>query len=371
MNPDSHQTGRLRAVAAGLAATALLATSALTAGADQLDGPHLGDASDFGVEAPPAPSIEEQLAHYGESVLKDRWLVELEGTNANRMVSDARAKGLNVKVRDTYSRAWSGVSVELDSTKAASLSQVRGVKGVYPVVEFTQPVEPDATPAVEYAKQLTGADYANDELGFTGDGIKVGIIDSGIDYNHPDFGGSGVNDETRDFPNDRVAYGYDFVGDAYDASSNDPAVNVPRPDPFPDDCGGHGTHVAGITGANGQIQGVAPDVIFGAYRVFGCDGSSSSDVIMSAMDRAVADGMDVINMSLGAAFVTWPSYPTAVAADRIVEDHGVVVVVSQGNSGVSGTFSGGAPAVAHNVIAVGSVDNTQYMADYILSLIHI
>ena len=90
---------------------------------------------------------------------------------------------------------------------------------------------------------------------------------------------------------------------------------------------GHGSHVAGIVGADGKVTGVAPEVTFGAYRVFGCgdNASSDTDVILQAMERAHADGMDVINMSLGASFETWPTYPTAVVADRLV-DAGVVVV---------------------------------------------
>ena len=102
---------------------------------------------------------------------------------------------------------------------------------------------------------------------------------------------------------------------------------------------GHGSHVAGIVGADGKVTGVAPEVTFGAYRVFGCgeNASSDTDVILQAMERAHADGMDVINMSLGASFETWPTYPTAVVADRLV-DAGVVVVVSQGNEGTAGTF---------------------------------
>ncbi|HHW82870.1 MAG TPA: S8 family serine peptidase [Actinomycetales bacterium] len=332
------------------------------------------------VPSPDRPSIEEQLAAYGDSVLADRWLVEVDGASQvqggsaanatraqDRVVAAAASAGLDVEVNAAFTSTWNGLSVTASKADASRLSSLSGVVGVYPVLEVVQPVEAAATPNINEARTMTGADVANEELGYTGAGVKVAIIDSGIDYNHPDFGGSGVNDETADFGDGgRVAYGYDFVGDAYDASSDDPAINTPMPDPYPDDCGGHGTHVAGIVGANGEVTGVAPDVTFGAYRVFGCGGSSDSEVIMAAMEMAYEDGMDIINMSLGASLQTWPSYPTALMADRLVEA-GVVVVVSQGNAGTSGTFTGGAPAVAHNVISVGSVDNLEFMADYIAS----
>ena len=141
------------------------------------------------------------------------------------------------------------------------------------------------------------------------------------------------------------------------------------PDGNPDSCrdpngdaGSHGTHVAGIVGASGTapsgVRGVAPGVTFGAYRVFGCDGSTDTDIMLAAMERALADGMDVINMSIGSSY-QWPQYPTAVAASRLVKK-GVVVVASIGNSG--GTtlngWSAGAPGTGANVIGVASFDNT-------------
>jgi hypothetical protein len=95
----------------------------------------------------------------------------------------------------------------------------------------------------------------------------------------------------------------------------------PVPDPDPDDCNGHGTHVAGIVGANGDVVGVAPEVTFGAYRVFGCEGSTTADIMIAAMERALADGMDVLNMSIGSAF-QWPQYPTAVAPATWSTGHG-------------------------------------------------
>ena len=103
------------------------------------------------------------------------------------------------------------------------------------------------------------------------------------------------------------------------------------------------------------MTGVAPDVTLGAYRVFGCVGSSSSDVIIAALERAYADGMQVVNQSLGAAF-QWPEYPTAQVGDALVQA-GVVVVASAGNNGATGTWSLGAPGVGTDVIGVASFDN--------------
>ena len=140
---------------------------------------------------------------------------------------------------------------------------------------------------------------------------------------------------------------------------------VPHPDSDPDDCGGHGTHVAGIVGANDPtngLKGVAPDVTFGAYRVFGCEGSTEADIMIAAMERALADGMQVLNMSIGSSF-QWPQYPTAVAASRLV-DKGMVVVASIGNSGTSGLYAAGAPGLGEKVIGAASFDNTNVFLPY-------
>ena len=98
-------------------------------------------------------------------------------------------------------------------------------------------------------------------------------------------------------------------------------------------------------------------VTFGAYRIFGCAGSSNDDVILAAMERALADHMDVINVSLGSAF-TWPQYPLGQAGDRLV-NKGVVVVASIGNGGTSGLYAAGAPGLGKKVIGVASFDNTR------------
>jgi minor extracellular serine protease Vpr len=204
---------------------------------------------------------------------------------------------------------------------------------------------------------MTGADVAQSEMDLTGEGIRVAVMDTGIDYEHPDLGGS----EGAAFPTARVVAGYDFVGDDFNAQ--DPA-SVPVPDDDPMDCNGHGTHVAGIVGADAAsangVTGVAPDVEFGAYKVFGCTGSTTADIMIAAMEMALADEMDVLNMSIGSAF-QWPQYPTATAADRLV-DEGMVVVASIGNSGANGLYSAGAPGLGEKVIGVASFDNSHINA---------
>jgi subtilisin family serine protease len=216
-------------------------------------------------------------------------------------------------------------------------------------VDLAQDRPVDETQLITALAQ-TGADVVQSALGLTGQGVRVAVMDTGVDYHHPDLGGcfgEGC----------RVERGHDFVGDAFDANPNNPTYNpVPVPDPDPDDCGGHGTHVAGIVGANGVLKGVAPGVTLLAYRVFGCVGSTSSDIMLAAMERAHDDGAQVLNMSIGSAF-QWPQYPTAAGADRLAR-RGVVVVASIGNNGANGLYSGSAPGVGQGVIGVASFDNT-------------
>lgn len=364
-----QRRGALAAVAgAALIAAGLVAPPALA----EDDVTDLGTASDHGAEA---PALDDTRLDGSDTAVSGKYLVQVAGSpeaqggarsrlqSAQRDVADdAEAAGIDLAVETTYTRAWNGMAVAVDDADVGKLRALPGVEGVFPVLQVALPDEHDASPQDEYANAMTGVDQVQKVDGLDGSGITVGIIDSGVDYNNPDLGGSGTDDERRDFPNARVTMGYDFVGDDYD-SSQDGAAHAPRPDAYPDDCGGHGSHVAGIVGAEGEVTGVAPHVSLASYRIFGCEGTSSSDVILAAMDRAYADGVDVVNMSLGASFMTWGDYPTAQVADELTAK-GVVVVVSAGNEGESGTFSGGAPGVASDVITVGSVENSHARSPY-------
>lgn len=284
-----------------------------------------------------------------------RWFVELSGgavsdgislqsVQAEQAAFRQAAQAAGVKILYSYTELVNGFSVEVPGNDRKLLYTLPGVEGVYPVGTYKLPPRETANPDLASAITQTGADIVQNDLGLTGRGVKVGIIDSGIDIQHPAFAG-------------RIVDGYDFVGDDYDAS--DPSKSTPVPDPNPDDCDGHGTHVAGIVGGkDSQITGVAPGVTFGAYKVFGCEGSTGDDVILAALERAETAGMDVVNMSLGSPF-GWSMLGKAVT--KMVK-RGTVVVASAGNNGNLGLFATGDPAATEGVISVASFDNVSVNA---------
>ncbi|KAI9598607.1 peptidase S8/S53 domain-containing protein [Syncephalis fuscata] len=199
-----------------------------------------------------------------------------------------------------------------------------------------------------YYHSMTGVETLHSKYNLEGQGIKVGVIDSGIDYMHPALGGCfGTNC--------RVAYGWDFVGDDY----ND--KNKPVEDADPRDCMGHGTHVAGIIGARDKsFVGVAPSVTFGAYRVFGCDSRADDDIIVRAMELAYIQNMDVINLSLGGDG-NWPQSFDTVVAEWLTRK-GLIVVAAMGNSATNGIWEASSPGVAPSVFSVAALDNVKYQA---------
>jgi subtilisin family serine protease len=293
------------------------------------------------------------------------WFVEFPGAplaegrrdadvdaDEQRFKTEARTEGVSYRERLRFKSLWNGISIEAKTSAITRIREFGSVRAVYPVGTYRMPEGSTISPDLATAIQMTGADIAQNELGLTGKGIKVAVMDTGIDWQHPDLGAGFGRGK-------RVATGWDFVGDSFNADPADPAYQpTPHPDPDPDDCNGHGTHVAGIVGAKGEVTGVAPGVRFGAYRVFGCEGSTTDEIMLAAMERVVRDDMDVLNMSIGDAFNNWPGSPTAEAASRLVKK-GVVVVASAGNEGANGLWASGAPGVGERVIGVASFDNVE------------
>ncbi|KAG8963821.1 hypothetical protein FRC00_004913 [Tulasnella sp. 408] len=246
-----------------------------------------------------------------------------------------------------------GAAINVASeTDLVALAEISHVVGISPVSKRPRPKpvgsrrlkNKNAHALDSFAPHvMTGVDKLHAE-GIFGKGIRVAIIDSGVDYLHPALGG-GFG------PGFKVSHGTDFVGDEYDGS------NDPVPDDDPMDCGGH---VAGILGADSNpygFTGVAPQADIGMYKIFGCTGSASDDVIIDAMLRAYNDRHDIISMSLGGPS-GWSEDTGGAIASRIAAT-GVVVTVAAGNDGQYGAFYADAPSTGKNVISVASVESTQ------------
>ncbi len=291
-----------------------------------------------------------------------------------------RIKGNGGKVLSQMQSAYNGMQVQVSSDKLDEIAKLPGVSALRPVIKY----ELNNATSVPYL----GVPQVWQDTGYTGKGVKIAIIDTGVDYTHSDFGGPGTVEafKTADATSDqaadpawfgpkapRVKGGYDFVGDAYNASDDN---SVAKPDPNPLDCYGHGTHVAGSAAGGGVNPdgtpytgpfdattpqrefevgpGVAPEADIYALRVFGCAGST--DKTTEAIDWAVANGMDVINMSLGSTYGTTED-ATAIASTNAVAS-GVVVVAAAGNDG-NNPYMVGSPATGRGVVAVAANDSTE------------
>ncbi|PWH18606.1 MAG: hypothetical protein DDG59_05595, partial [Anaerolineae bacterium] len=296
----------------------------------------------------------------------------------------------NIQAQELFrtQKVFNGIWLRLDAKDVAKLRTLPGVKAIHPIIPKTL----DHTTSVPLigAPQLWGG-----LTNYQGEDIKIGVIDTGIDYIHTNFGGPGSGYATQDFtsitevgnlfPTLKVVGGYDFVGDDYDAENNP----IPVPDPDPMDCNGHGSHVAGTVAGFGVLTdgstyqesgadtyanlknltqqqyidkfrigpGVAPKAELYALRVFGCEGST--EVIEQAIewamdpngDNDLSDHLDVINMSLGSSFGS--EVDTSAIAANNAALAGVIVVASAGNSG-DVFYITGSPAVARNAISVAA-----------------
>ncbi|MFC7184923.1 S8 family serine peptidase [Kitasatospora paranensis] len=283
----------------------------------------------------------------------------------------------------------SGLAVSAPAAALPRLAALPGVRAVHPIALKQR--------SNSYSVPLTGApEVWAGSAGNTGSGVRIGIIDSGIDYTHADFGGPGTTEAFQAvdgakpapaalFPNAKVVGGQDLVGDDYNP---DPAAEhyqpVAHPDGNPIDCAlnGHGTHVAGTAAGLGVTRdghpytgpyrpgldpadfrvgpGAAPGARLYAIRVFGCQGST--DQLARALDVAadpdgngdLTDRLDVVNLSLGSPFGS-PDDADALAVDRL-SALGTVVVAAAGNEGDVNAIGGSPGTAARAVTVAASVD---------------
>ncbi|WP_430510363.1 S8 family serine peptidase [Gottfriedia solisilvae] len=286
--------------------------------------------------------------------------------DVGQVLTDENNKKVDFKIKRSYKHAFNGVALDLPANQIKNLLKSKAVKTVWSNEKFTvdPPKELEKTEELK-ADEFNIANYTPydglDQLhaeGLTGKGIKIGILDTGIDYNHPDL-------------KDAYKGGYDFVDDDSDPMETTYTDWVKAGKPGSangaDYYTEHGTHVAGIIGGRGVSDseykqvGAAPESDLYAYRVLGPGGSGASDDIIAAIDKAVKDGMDVINMSLGAS-INDPLYATSVAVNNAVLS-GVTTVVAAGNNGDK-MDTLGSPGAAALALTVGAssvaIDLYQY-----------
>ena len=280
------------------------------------------------VELTSAPAVDTGTVTQARSA-RDR-----TSEQASRVIS--RSGGREV-ARTT--NAVPGVVLSTEKSRLSALSRMPEVRAVH---RMTPKKLTNA-----HAVRLTRTSDAWKSLGHFGDGVRIGVIDTGIDYRHADFGGGS-------FPTAKVVGGHDFAGDAYTAKPG----SLPEPDSDPLDCEGHGTHVAGTAagfgvnadgttyrGSYSSVDldalkigpGTAPHALLYALKVFGCEGGTN--LTAQALDWALdpngdgdfSDKLDVVNLSLGSDFGAADD-PDALFVRKLVQ-HGVVVVAAAGNGG--------------------------------------
>jgi len=161
------------------------------------------------------------------------------------------------------------------------------------------------------------------QSGYDGNGIVVSIIDTGIDLNHPDLEG-------------KIIGGYDFVDN----------------DEIPEDTNGHGTQVAGIIAANGNLKGIAPNSKILMYKVSEDGESVPSHLIIKAIEKSIEDDADIINISLG---INQTNTKIDQAVNNAVKNN-IFVVTAAGNFGPK-LSTIGSPGMNPNVITVGATFN--------------
>ncbi|KAI9592448.1 peptidase S8/S53 domain-containing protein [Syncephalis fuscata] len=257
----------------------------------------------------------------------------------------------------SYEVLLNGVVFELKGSISAleSLASLNNVKGIWPATITNGPIISNYNTEIDLGKtRYTSLQRRQESQSVLAPGpalmgiipafksqttdygqkINVGIIDTGIDYKH-------------------IALGSCF------------GLGCKVADPM-DTCNGHGTHVAGtIAGFTSEFSGIAPQATLGAYRVLGCANKVGAPIIISALERAAKDNMQVINLSIGISRF-WPNSMEVSAIQKLFEK-GIIVVASAGNMGTQGLFGITSIASVPEVISVGAVDSEAYMA-YTFSL---
>ena len=293
-------------------------------------------------------NIEKKIGDYKIELSKDleknKEKILKKLTKNNKITG--RAVGTNknqIEILSEFIDVFNGIALDISEEEAKEIEKISGVKKIYPNYIIYSALM-DSVPLISADKVWN--------LGYTGKGIKVAVLDTGIDKNHPDLLG-------------KITLENDFVLSSF--IDNEKEMGDGDDDNIAQDHDGHGTHVAGIIAANGQIKGVAPDVQLYAGKVLGPNGAPESWIIQGIEwalnpdgNLLTDDGANIISMSLGG-----PGDPDDAISQAVnlAVDSGAVVVIAAGNNGpIYSTID--SPGVAKKAITVGASDKSNSFAAY-------
>ncbi|AZZ36116.1 serine protease [Bdellovibrio sp. qaytius] len=313
----------------------------------------------------------------------------------DKAIADMKALDKDVQVLYKYRYVLNAVCVLAPISALEKLKAVGTIASWEGVGTFDRPITFSTDGLAAATKTLTernsakfiGAEKLNAQ-GLTGKGIKVGVIDTGIDYTHAMFKGVGTAEaykaidptkEALGFPSEKVRGGVDLVGTEYDSASPEFFHRVPKPDLNPLDEAGHGTHVAGTIAGIGDgvnsYNGMAPDADLYAIKVFGAEGSTSDMVVIAGLEYAadpngdgdLRDQLDIVNLSLGSGYGN-PKILYSEAVKNLAKG-GTVSVISAGNSGAK-DYIVGAPGTATEALSVAaSIDDGDHNWHFTASIV--
>nr|WP_239534012.1 S8 family serine peptidase [Thalassobacillus pellis] len=293
-----------------------------------------------------------------------------------RVKNNISENSIKMEYEESFTTIYNGFSGKVNYKSIKVIESLPNVGKVHITNEYTRPTE---EPKMLYSKELVNAQKTWQEYGYKGEGITIGVIDTGIDPSHqdmilsektdPEISKEDVtalkDDLAGKYFTEKVPYGYNYADENNEVLDLGPEASM------------HGMHVSGTVGANGDednggIKGIAPEAQILGLKVFGNDPempSTYSDIYIKAIDDAIILGADVINMSLGstASFVL-PEDPEQQAIKRAVEN-GVMMAISAGNSakfgeGFADPYASnpdigvvGAPGLASESLQVAAFEN--------------
>ena len=299
-----------------------------------------------------------------------RYTAHLLARQQQALAAASQRLGREVAALYRYTQSFNGLALELTEAEAQALARLPGVAGVTPSRDLR--LLTDAGPTWIGAPGIWAGTATGGLPGTKGEGILVGMIDTGINFDHPSFADIGGGDG-YDHTNPRGAG--DYVGWCDPANPDyDPALpcndkligawSYPDSGNDPEDDHGHGSHTASTVAGNHTtleygaglprpVSGVAPHANLISYDACSSFGGCPYTALLAAIDQAVADGVDVVNFSIGGGVWEDPWDDVLAAAFLGAREAGVFVAASTGNSGPY-SFSIGTPAFAPWLLAVGA-----------------